>query len=212
MINDKVDPFITQYRDALERQRDLSTQQIDNQRRNDFASIMSGANTSGMMYSNFPERSKIQYNTSTYQPNKIKVQDAYRTGLDKLRTNTLNLYNQLQDINDAIADLNSSGSGGGGSTGGSDGLDYSPYLADYLTANAGYQFVDSNGNPIRANTWAKNLGYNVWDVVKAMANNGDLNAIHAMAGYSNANKELTDEERAAFGALGISTDGYGRRD
>lgn len=107
MINSTVDPFILQYRDAIERQRDLSNQYVDNQRRNDFASIMAGANTSGMMYSNFPERSKIQYNTSTYQPSIVKVQDTYRTGLDKLRSNTINLKNQLASINEAIANLNS---------------------------------------------------------------------------------------------------------
>ncbi len=107
MINSTVDPFILQYRDALERQRDLSNQYVANQRRNDFASIMSGANSAGMMYSNFPERSKIQYNTSTYQPSIVKVQDTYRTGLDKLRSNTVNLYNQLASINEAIANLNS---------------------------------------------------------------------------------------------------------
>lgn len=112
MINDKVDPFITQYRDALERQRDLSNQYVDNQRRNDFAGIMSGANTAGMMYSNFPQRSKIQYNATTYTPNLTKVRDTYRTGLDKLRSNTLNLYNQLKSINEAIADLNKNGVSG----------------------------------------------------------------------------------------------------
>lgn len=106
MINDTVDPFILQYRDAIERQRDLSTQNIDNQRRNDFAGIMSGANTAGMMYSNFPQRSKIQYDTTTYQPNQVTIQNTYRTGLDKLRSNTLNLYNQLKSINESIADLN----------------------------------------------------------------------------------------------------------
>lgn len=106
MINDKVDPFVTQYRDALERQRDLGYQNIDNTRRNAFSSIMGNANTSGMMYSNFPERSKIQYDTQTYLPNQISTHNTYKTGLDKLRTNTISLSNQLADINDAIADLN----------------------------------------------------------------------------------------------------------
>ena len=207
MINDTIDPFINQYRDSLEQQRDLSQQYVDNQRRNDFAGIMAGANTAGMMYSNFPEKSKIQYNTSTYQPNVIKIQDTYRTGLDKLRSNTINLYNQLKSVNEAISDLNKTSGGGGGG-----GSDYSPYLADYLTAGSVYQFKDKNGNPIRANTWAKNFGYNTWDVVKEMARKGDKNAIHALAGYNNAKKELTDEEKAAFGWLGISTEGYGHRD
>lgn len=207
MINDTIDPFINQYRDSLEQQRDLSQQYVDNQRRNDFAGIMAGANTAGMMYSNFPEKSKIQYNTSTYQPNVIKIQDTYRTGLDKLRSNTINLYNQLKSVNEAISDLNKTSGGGGGG-----GSDYSPYLADYLTAGSGYQFKDKNGNSIRANTWAKNFGYDTWDVVREMARKGDKNAIHALAGYGNANKQLTDEEAAAFNTLGISTEGYGHRD
>lgn len=109
MINDKVDPFVTQYRDALERQRDLSNQNLDNTRRNDFASIMGNANTSGMMYSNFPERTKIQYDTQTYMPSQTKIQNTYQTGLDKLRTNVVNLSNQLKNINDAISDLNKTG-------------------------------------------------------------------------------------------------------
>lgn len=114
MINDEVDKFIAQYRDSLDRQKDLSNQYVANQRRNDFASIMSGANTSGMMYSNFPERSKIQYDTNNYQPALTKIQNTYRTGLDKLRSNTLNLYNQVANINEAIARLNKTGNGNGG--------------------------------------------------------------------------------------------------
>ena len=113
MINDKVDPFINQYRDALERQRDLGNQNLDNTRRNDYATIMGNANTAGMMYSNFPERSKIQYDTQTYMPNQTKIQNTYQTGLDKLRSNTVSLSNQLKNINDAIADLNKTGSSGG---------------------------------------------------------------------------------------------------
>ena len=109
MINDKVDPFITQYRDSLERQRDLGNQNLDNTRRNDFAQIMGNANTSGMMYSNFPERTKIQYDTTTYMPNQTKIQNTYQTGLDKLRTNVVSLSNQLKNINDAISDLNKTG-------------------------------------------------------------------------------------------------------
>ena len=101
-----VDPFISQYRDALERQRDLSMQSLDNTRRNDFRNIMAAANTAGMMYSNFPQRSKIQYDTSTYMPSQARIQSTYQTGLDKLRSNTVNLSNQLKSINEAIAELN----------------------------------------------------------------------------------------------------------
>ena len=113
MINDKVDPFITQYRDALDRQKDLSMQNLDNARRNDFRSVMGNANTSGMLYSNFPQRTKIQYDTATYMPGQAKIQSTYQTGLDKLRSNTVDISNQLKSINEAIADLNKTNSGGG---------------------------------------------------------------------------------------------------
>lgn len=106
MINETVDPFINAYRDSLERQRDLSFRNIENQRDLDHRSIMSGANKAGMMYSNFPQRDMIRYDTQTYLPSRIKIQQGYQTGLQKLRENTINVANQLKTINEAIADLN----------------------------------------------------------------------------------------------------------
>ena len=106
MIDETVDPFINAYRNSLERQRDLSLQNLENQRRLDQRSIMAGANKAGMMYSNFPQRDKIKYDTQTYMPGQIKIQQGYQTGLQKLRENIINTSNQLQSINDAIADLN----------------------------------------------------------------------------------------------------------
>lgn len=106
MIDDTVDPFINAYRDSLERQRDLSLQNLNNQRTLDQRSIMAGANKAGMMYSNFPQRDKIKYDTQTYMPGQIKIQQGYQTGLQKLRENIINTSNQLKSINEAIADLN----------------------------------------------------------------------------------------------------------
>lgn len=106
MINENIDPFILNYRDALERQRNLNQQNIENERKLTQTQIMSSANDRGMMYSNFPERAKIQYDTQTYLPNTIKTQQTYQTGLQKLRENTINLSNQLRSVNEAIAELN----------------------------------------------------------------------------------------------------------
>ena len=106
MIDSNVDPFINAYRDSLERQRDLSMQSLDNTRRNDFATIMAGANKAGMLYSNFPQRDKIKYDTQNYVPNQVKIQQGYQTGLQKLRENTISMANQLKTINEAIAELN----------------------------------------------------------------------------------------------------------
>lgn len=107
MINDEVDGFINAYRDSLQRQRDLSMQNLDATRRNEQRSIMSSANTAGALYSNFPQRDKIKYDTATYMPNQAKINQTYQTGLQKLRQNIVNTSNQLRSINEAIAELNS---------------------------------------------------------------------------------------------------------
>lgn len=99
--------FYKNYRESLSRQYETAQQALEQQRKNAQASIMSSANKSGMLYSNFPVRSKIQYDQSTFQPSYIKLQDTYRTGLDALRSNILNYQNSIKDIQDSIAHLNS---------------------------------------------------------------------------------------------------------
>lgn len=102
----KVEPFIQRYRDSLQRERDASNIQLDQQRRNDQGIIMSNANTAGMMYSNFPARAKTQYNVNTYNPNLIKVQSAYTTGLNDLRNKGVELANYLKQGEETISDYN----------------------------------------------------------------------------------------------------------
>ena len=97
--------FIRNYRDALKAQRDSAEKQLQQQRRNNFASIMGGANRAGVLYSNLPERSKLQYNTQTYYPALTKIQTSYQTGLDSLRNNAINLWNQIRSYNEALRDL-----------------------------------------------------------------------------------------------------------
>ena len=104
---EEIKDFYKNYRDSLERQYQTGLQNLDQQRKNAQASIMSGANKAGMLYSNFPERSKIQYDQQTYQPMQIKLQNSYQTGLNTLRNNILKYQNSIADIQDAIAHLNS---------------------------------------------------------------------------------------------------------
>lgn len=99
--------FYQNYRDSLSRQYQTGIQNLEQQRKNAQTSIMSGANKAGMLYSNFPERSKIQYDQQTYQPAQIKLQTSYQTGLDALRNNILKYQNSIADIQDAIAHINS---------------------------------------------------------------------------------------------------------
>lgn len=101
-----INEFIMNYRKALKNQYDAGNAALTQQRTNDFANIMSGANKAGMMYSNFPQRSKLQYDTSTFYPAQIKSYQSYQTALDKVRNNAINLYNQNKSIAEAIADLN----------------------------------------------------------------------------------------------------------
>ena len=103
---DQVKDFYQKYRESLGRQYESALQTLDQQRRNAQTSIMSGANKAGMMYSYFPERSKIQYDMGTYMPTQVKLQSTYQTGLDTLRKNILNYQNSIKDIQDAIKTLN----------------------------------------------------------------------------------------------------------
>lgn len=104
---DQIKSFYQNYRDSLDRQYQSAMQALDQQRKNAQTTIMSGANKAGMMYSNFPARSKIQYDQGTYQPAMIKLNTSYRTGLDTLRNNILKYQNSIAEIQDSITHLNS---------------------------------------------------------------------------------------------------------
>lgn len=108
-INDNqgnnLNDFLKNYRDAWDRNYAANNMLLNRKRSNDQASIMSAANKRGMMYSNFPERAKIQYESDTYLPTYNQNFQTYQTGLDKLRSNAVNYYNQAKSIEEAIADL-----------------------------------------------------------------------------------------------------------
>lgn len=104
-INDTKN-FFENLRDAYKVQYDTQRNLLDTQRRQQQASIMSGANTSGMLYSNFPQRSQIQYDTNTYMPALTKLGTQYQTGLNSLRNKGTQLANNVLRIQEAIADLN----------------------------------------------------------------------------------------------------------
>ena len=104
---EEIKNFYQNYRDSLSQQYETALRSLEQQRKNAQTSIMSGANKAGMLYSNFPTRSKIQYDQTTYQPSQIKLKNTYQTGLDALRANILKYQNSIADIQDSIAHLNS---------------------------------------------------------------------------------------------------------
>lgn len=104
---DTIKEFYQNYRDSLDRQYQSGMQALAQQRKNAQATIMGAANKAGMMYSSFVPRSKIQYDTNTYQPAQIKLNTSYQTGLNTLRNNILKYQNSIAEIQDSIAHLNS---------------------------------------------------------------------------------------------------------
>ena len=180
-MNDEVNGFIDAYRESLDRQKDLAMQNLDQSRSNAFQNIMSNANTLGMMYSNFPERQKIQYDTGSYEPAKMKIQDTYQTGLDKLRSNTTNYINQLAEINEAIDELNKATATPNWRQ---ENIDYGKYGLKAPEKNAegtGLNFYDANGNPIRFGTYAKRLGATTNDEILDVAAATDVNLYKNLA-------------------------------
>lgn len=104
---DEIRDFYEKYRESFDKQYQTGEQALAQQRKNAQTSIMGAANKVGMLYSNFPARSKIMYDQENYQPAKIKLYNTYQTGLDTLRNNILKYQNSIADIQDSIAHLNS---------------------------------------------------------------------------------------------------------
>lgn len=207
--------FVKNYRDSLDRSYAANNAQIEQQRRNDEASIMAAANRSGMMYSNFPERSKMQYEANTYLPNREKAFTSYQTGLDKLRSNALSTYNNIKSIEDAIKDLNDATKGTNKTAWG---------RAD--KSDSGTQFFDSNNNPVRFATWAANNGITTTEDLMNAAKDAlipaeyeSLQRIYSaqqntshpnLVRYTGDNRQpvdmsyLSDADRALMEALGLT--------
>lgn len=76
-------------------------------------------------------------------------------------------------------------------------------LSAYYSSEHGYQFVDSDGNPIRANAWAELNGRDIWSVITEMAANGDQNAKTALGTQGKSKDQLTPEEKSALSNLGL---------
>lgn len=205
-----VNSFVKAYRDSLKNQYDTSLSQLKEEKRQRDANIMSDANTAGVMFSNFPERTKIQYEAQSYIPSVAKANETYQTGLQSLRENAVSAYNNIKSLQSAISELNSAGySSGGNSPAPSRTTGIYTGKADGSDPNGIYFYV--NGKPVKANTYANATGTDLNSILQQMANAGDLNAKRALAGLNNAKKQLTSEEQIAFDTLGIDRSGYGTR-
>ena len=148
---DQIKDFYHNYRESLSRQKESALQNLNQQRNNAYSQIMSGANKAGMMYSNFPTRSKIQYDMSTYTPAQNKIFTTYQTGLDSLRNNVVKYQNSIKDIQDAIAHLNTLSTTGGGSDG-SDALNLLQQLLSQYSNGDGSNGSGSSSGAVSGNS------------------------------------------------------------
>lgn len=92
---DSNNEFIQNLRTALTESYDAGMAALNNQRQLDQNAIMNQANKAGVLFSNIPQRMKIQYDTNTYMPAQVKLSQSYQTGLDALRNNGINAANQV---------------------------------------------------------------------------------------------------------------------
>lgn len=99
--------FVQNYRDALEEQYTADKNALENQRKLDQTTIMSGSNRSGLLHSSFPTIRKLRYDTTSYEPNLVKLRQGYQSGLDTLYSNVAKYYNQIKKYQDDIAHINS---------------------------------------------------------------------------------------------------------
>lgn len=154
-MNDEINSFYEKYRDYLDSQRDTSFQAIDNARRNAYQNIMSSANTAGMMYSNFPERAKYQYDTNYYDPARAKVQNSYQTGLSGLFNNMTGIINGIRDLEDAAKAANDATAA---ATSNKSAINNAGDYRFWGYNTGTTQFKNANDEPIRFGTAAKRYG------------------------------------------------------
>lgn len=99
--------FISNLRTALQESYDTGLANLDNQRKMSHSKIMTDSAKAGVMFSNIPQRMKIQYDTQTYMPNQVSLRNSYQTGLDTLRQNGINTANQVAYYQQLIDHYNS---------------------------------------------------------------------------------------------------------
>ena len=184
--------------DAVQQQYKDNAAVLEDNRRLADEKISYSNEARGTYYSGQPTWERMQ-NAVTYgdkmndlNSNLLKTQDALWSNIEKY-LDKINAYKSATNSN-----TNTPHQRG-----------YSTDLGDYYSSENGYQFVDKDGNPVTANTWSGIANYNIWDVVDAMAKNGDRNA--QIAKGAKGKDKITDEERRAMSILGINTSGYGSK-
>lgn len=108
--------FLKNLREALQQSYEAGLKNLENQRKLDQSKIMTDAAKAGVMFSNIPQRMKIQYDTNTFMPGQVKLRQSYQTGLDSLRNAGISAANNAayyQQMIDHYNTMPTSNTGGG---------------------------------------------------------------------------------------------------
>ena len=101
-----INTFVSNYRTALEDQYNANVSALENQRKLGQTGIMTGAVRTGLLHSSFVPIRKLRYDTETYEPALVKIQQSYQTGLNDLYNNVSEYYNKIKKYQQQIADYN----------------------------------------------------------------------------------------------------------
>lgn len=162
------------------------------QQRDSFGEITQGANRRGLLFSGIPLAEQAKYTASTFLPSianmkskyaqqKFNLQDALAGIASEKYTQGYNMW-QSEQAQDAAR----AGSGGGFSpwlggagSGNVMGADDSGYGYE-KRKDGGFNFVDTNGRPVSAATYAAATGQSFRSVLQMMADQGDKGAQAAL--------------------------------
>lgn len=119
---DSDNEFIKNYRESLKQAYDAGVAQLENQRNLDRGAIAGQAAKAGVLFSNIPQRMQTQYDTQTYMPALASLRSGYQTGLDAIRSNSLNALNQMRYYQEMINHYNTLPTSNSGGTSGTDAI------------------------------------------------------------------------------------------
>lgn len=188
---------IKQQQATLDPMQEAETKGLEAAKNDAFSQITDQANRRGLFYSGIPVAEEQRYTGSTFLPAVANLKSRYaqqRFNLqDALAKLTSEQYLKGQDIyqSELNRDAASSGGGGGASPsfgsfgGGGDGAVLGAQVGMSQRTGGGFNFFDSNGNPLSAAQYSQATGKPFRQLLQEMANAGDKGAAKALGFVGN---------------------------
>lgn len=179
---------------ALPGQQQAELGGLDAAKNDSFQQIVQGANRRGVAFGGIPLEEQARYLGSTYMPAVANLKGRFQGQKSDLqlrlaelaaqqRKDAYDIYNSEVANDNARAAASAASSGGFSPSLGKSGGSVLGTQASYgysKKADGGFAFVDPNGNPISAATYAQATGMQFRDLLQYMANQGDKGAQTAL--------------------------------